>query len=288
MNPCFVESTVTFAQLRLDGDGFFNPRTSTGLAPAEIGETAMSIVRYGLLVPLLVRAHEGDMVVVIAGQRRYLALDMLRRWITGEVMSDPGLRALIAPTDGDADLQQSIRVMELLKSIPVRIIRGQVDLKSVALVDNLIRRDLSSFEIARYLADMSDEGKTGVAIAKLIGKSTGYVSRKLSSWRGAGPELRGVWERGDLEEHLVHELSQLPVEQQSKALAGPVPRGRRGPTHRPSVDAQRDLLHDLETKPTVDKQDFAYRAGVVDALRWATGQTSSPSFAQLANDSEGT
>lgn len=271
-----TDGTLPYRDLRLSDDDFANPRTSSGLAQAEIIETAASILKHGLLVPLLVRPGG----LVIAGKRRYLSLGLLQRWAQGEDID--GLPVGCWPVSP----WQSQDVTDLLERVPIRyvslVMGDAIEYEALALVDNLFRSDLSSYEIAVALAKLSEDGKTGVAIAQMIGKSPAYVSRKLSCWRKAGPELRDAWRDG-LPEDTVEAFAALPLESQEKALACPIPRGRRGPAHRPSVDAVRDFLIDLEAKPLGgEARDFAYRAGVVDALRWATGARVGPEFMRLA------
>ncbi len=155
----------------------------------------------------------------------------------------------------------------------------------MALGENLQRKDLSSFEIAAHLAHLHGEGATGAELARMIGKSKAYVSRKLSTWRGASLELKLAWEAGEIAEDAVQQLAELPHDQQAKALAGTVPRGRRGPAGRPPIEMVKDTLESLERhEPTAGDDDGVYAAGVLDALRWVAGQRTSPNFAKLTED----
>lgn len=279
-----TDTTMGFETLKLCADDFENPRSQSGLSDEEIRETANSIVKHGLLVPLLVRPDG----VVIAGKRRYWALTRITMWLGG---TDVGI---------DCQLTSELKHDWLYKlaRIPVRVVSlvmgDELDYQAFALVDNLFRSDLSSYEIATALVHLSEEN-TGAEIARKIGKSPAYVSRKLSAWRRASEELLAAWRDG-MPEDTVEVMGKLSPEDQAKALAGPIPRGRRGPAHRPSVDAQRDFLHALEQRPAppvglLAKQrapaiDHAYRSGVVDALRWATGAQVGPEFVQLAEPRE--
>lgn len=274
------EGKIAFADLKLGAIDFENPRTHSGLSDGEIVETALSIVRHGLLVPLLVR----DDGLVLAGKRRYHALDLLRDWLHGNVDSIPEVYG----PDPRGTERARARIRVLLDAIPVRFVTidsetDEVDYQALSLVDNLFRSDLSSYEIAAALADLSQHGgKSGAAIAGMIGKSPSYVSRKLAAWKKSGPELRAAWRDG-MAEDTVEEFAKLSFENQAKALAGKVPRGRRGPAHRPSVDAVRDLLYELESAGSQrDVRAELYRAGVIDALRWATGEKVGPEFVKLA------
>lgn len=275
-----ITTTKRYSELRLRDEQFTNPRTHSGLGIPEILELARSIYLHGVLVPLLVT----DTCTIVAGQRRYLALGLLQ--------SPPALRDIAGPNGDLQSTPTAFRVRELLANVPVRILSKGRDgeflaqLEGIALTDNLLRSDLSSYEIAARLAQLAEQGLSGVAIANAISKSPTYVSRKLSAWRGAGVDLRSAWEAGELTDDQVQQLAELPHDMQAKALAGPVPRGRRGPAHRPSVDAVRDFLFELEEgekawgnrTPTPD----SYRTGVMDALRWVTGANTGPAFVKLA------
>ena len=278
--------TRSLATLRLaDADsGFENPRQYSGLEDEKVRELAINIYQRWLLNPLLV-TEDG---LVIGGGRRFRALSLLRDWIerdeapaeTSNAESQFGPPAFV------------LRISDLILNVPVRVIAGYNSrhtiarapghdpIEGIALADNLHREDLSTYEVACKLAALHEAGATGVELARLIGKGPPYVSRKLSTWRRACPELRAAWRDGMTEEAVIA-LCELPPEEQIKVIAGPVPRGRRGPAGRPSVDMVRDFLLAIE-KPEVVADD--YIEGVRDAIRWATGEKTSPIFAQLAKE----
>lgn len=107
------------------------------------------------------------------------------------------------------------------------------------------------------------------------------MSRKLSTWRNAGVELKAAW-KGGMAEDAVIVLSQLPHDEQARALAGPIPRGRRGPAHRPSVDTVRETLDALQKRAGHD----AGRLWALEAMRWVLGETTSPEFASWLREVE--
>jgi len=180
------------------------------------------------------------------------------------------------------------RAKALVDHVPVRVIAG-IGLEGVALADNVQREPLSSYEIAAYLDKLShDGGVTGVQLARLVGKSTTWVSRKLAAFRGAGAELRAAWERGELAEERVQQLADQPLDYQERALAQAAA-PPRGPAHRPGIDAVKDVLGEVERRPLpgAAQVTVAYAKGVLDALRWVSGQQSSEDFAKLVEHPEG-
>ncbi len=266
----------------LDGE-FTNPRTEVD--EEKVYELALEIVHRGVLNSLLV-TEDG---LVVGGSRRYRALRLLQGWPLNErLLRDVNLNV--------QQLDERARI--LVHEVPVRIVLPKVGdlgglarLEGIALADNLHRVDLSSYEIAAKLTGLHVAGATGAQLARLIGKSASYVSRKLSTWRNAGPDLHAAWKEGMAEDGVIT-LSGLPVEEQVKVLAGPVPRGRRGPAHRPSVDMVRDFLDGFEKTTTAGDstllRDFReqYRNGILDALRWVTGNKTSEVFAKIAQELE--
>jgi ParB-like chromosome segregation protein Spo0J len=157
---------LTHSQLSLDGAGFENPRTDSGLDGTSIKELADDIESRGLLHPLTIWPTVGDdgvtRHVVIDGQRRYLAI---RRLIEdGNWPADRPVphRLYPAPTIGEA--------------------------REAALASALHRQDLSTYEIAVALAKL--EG-TPAEIAARVGKSRDYVYFLLRVHKHVSDESRG-------------------------------------------------------------------------------------------------
>lgn len=287
-------TTVRFEQLRLATDGFTNPRKpdSPDLSTESITELAILIVRAGLWTPLLVvpsGLESGLMTYrVLAGSRRYHAIEMIREWCTAAEAHDLVDKALI-----DADITYTAirnRAAELV-NVPVTFIATGSELEddTVALADNISRAQLRSVEIAETLVRLSDKGHTGVELARLIGKSEAYVSKKLVAYRGACPELIAVWAAQTISDDAVFELAGKSHDEQRKRLAGgEIP--KRGTSNRPAIDVQKDVLLELEHKhpniapPSDPKLRAIYIAGVRDTLRWTTGKPSTSEFAQLVNE----
>ncbi len=276
--------------LRLRDESFQNPRTSSGLDPETIAELALHIGLHGLLNPILITADG----LIIGGQRRFRAIEFLIRWFDRplhmrlQIHEQAEFVRMFGSAGHDLSHEEisalERRTDDLRAGVPVRVIDG-AGLEGVALAENLHRSDLSSFEIAAHLASLHDRGATGADLARLIGKSKAYVSRKLSTWRCAGPDLKRAWEAGELAEDAVQQLAELPYDDQTKALAGPTPRGRRGPAGRPPIEAVKDLLQRLEDRDPDGFVDDDYRKAVLDTLRWVSGQRTSSAFASIAGDS---
>ncbi len=281
-----TSTTMPFGKLRLRDETFSNPRTHSGLGDDDIIELALDIGWKGLLTPLLVTADG----LVLAGQRRYTAIEMLLGWWGARSAEERQVRLPRAfQTVTTEELQAfGVTCAQLVSAVPVRVIDADTDRDGIALADNLLRTDLSSYEIAAKLYELAQKGATGRELARLIGKSPTYVSRKLSAWVGAGAELKQQWAKG-LDEQTVQELAQLPIQEQAKELAAPVPRGRRGVANRPSIDQVKDALLELERLGLSETRHVLvgkerYAAGATDALRWVCGLETHLDFAALIND----
>ena len=148
---------VDIAQVRPDPD---QPRK--GMQPDRLAELAESILRHGLLQPLVVRqeglAPDGDMqYVIIAGGRRYAALLLL----------------LARPLD-DATRARIVRVRVIVNE------SDAAERRVLQLIENLQREDLSPVEEARSFKEiMRVEGLTTLALAARVHRSQGYVDERL-------------------------------------------------------------------------------------------------------------
>lgn len=289
--------------------GFTNPRTSSG---RDVRELAVDIGLHGLINPLVVKevGLDPQRLVVVAGSRRFRAISWLIEWFGPHVTADARARALdtgeLGPSASSLsrrEVEQLImRALNLYTGVPVSVLPASTTAEEVegrALADNIHREDLSSYEIAAHLFELHHDGASGVQLARLIGKSTTYVSRKLSAFRGAGRALKEAWEAGVISEERVQQLAELPHEKQEHALAGDVP--VRGPAHRPGIDAVKDVLTcvsagDLTEHLTIAQRceisgagvtytEAVYRKAVIDTLRWVAGQKSSADFARIVEPS---
>lgn len=107
-------------------------------------ELAQSIEAKGLLQPILVKALEGERYMIVAGERRYRAHQLLSR---------PTIAAVV--TEGDTD--------------------------EVAIIENVQRENLRPMELAESLGRlMETHGYTQEEAARVIGKARNTVTELLS------------------------------------------------------------------------------------------------------------
>ena len=269
-----MQSTRPYGELYLQADGFRNPRhlTQSGLAKGEIRELALDIATRGLLYPLLVTSAG----LILGGQRRYLAISLIMDWeIEFANLDRDSLEAAAL------DMR---RAFYQAAGIPVRHVEEGADPETTALADNLHREALSSYEIAERLSKLAGE-RSGVDLARLIGKSRSYVSRALKAWDGSSPELREAWAAGEVAYDTVKELADLEPADQVKALARirargssakPGPKGDHG---RPGISAVKAAHERLLEKAARDD----YAAGARDALAFVAGGVPESRLSRLIN-----
>jgi len=112
---------------------------------AEIQILADSIKEKGLLQPILVKKMEDGQIIIVSGERRFRAHQLLER-----------------------------------ETIPSWFTTG--DAEELALVENLVREDLSAMETAEALMKLKERlgDKKQADLAKLIGKAKSTLSEYLS------------------------------------------------------------------------------------------------------------
>lgn len=142
---------------------------------AEIEELMKSLSQVGQLQPIIVR-RVGDKYRIVCGYRRYLAAKRLG-W----------------------------------DKIPARILDNisEVDEKILILTENIQRKDVNAFELARVVIDLIENHKLSLEeVATRLGKSKSYVS-KLYSLRKLSPELFQKGLEGKLDYEVAYELSRI-------------------------------------------------------------------------------
>jgi len=112
---------------------------------AEIQVLADSILEKGLLQPILVKELEDGRILIVSGERRFRAHQLLER-----------------------------------EKIPAWFTTG--DAEELALVENLVREDLTAIETAEALKQLGDRlgDKPQADLARLIGKAESTVSEIMS------------------------------------------------------------------------------------------------------------
>lgn len=268
--------TIPLKDLIEKGDGFKNPRQSVdGIA---INELAESIASEGLIYPLQVwRTESGN--IVVDGRRRLWAI---------------------------RKLAEKKRSNGLEKEVPCVIIDASTlaEARFKALTGNLQRENLSTFEVAKEMAALKEEGVSGKDIAKRIGKSGAWVSRQLSAYGKATDALKDAWKKRELPDESVQALAKLEPDEQEKRLkdvlvvrdwakdkvgeAASPDDGKTGKVNKnaaktkaremaksggdrivkPSPDNIRSLCNKLSTAPKKDR----YLHGIRDALRFSLGE----------------
>lgn len=177
-------TTLKISELLLEGADFHNPRNKI----TEIANLAKSIAQVGLITPLAVwKTSKGGKTVhvVVDGGRRLRALQKLDA----------------AKNLGD-----------LAAGIPVRIVKADslLDARFVALTGNLHREDLTSYELAKEMAQLVKAGVKQKDIAKRLSKSQTWVSRQLKAWKLAAPGVKAAWKSGRLPDDDIQSIIALP------------------------------------------------------------------------------
>jgi ParB-like chromosome segregation protein Spo0J len=180
-----VSDTASFDDLCLNpteyGIEFTNPRRT--FSKADVKSLAEDIARVGVQNPLQVwRTADKDgktRLVIIGGQRRYLALEMLR---------EGKLKGVKAPKS-------------LFDEVPVRVTDGltATEARVRAFRDNSDHEQMTDYDLTVALADLVFElggkGHQKEAVA-LIGKSTTWASRRLRAYENASEPLKKAWQAG--------------------------------------------------------------------------------------------
>lgn len=230
-----------------------NPRVQ--IDPAELRQLALHVARDGLLTPLRVTPG-GD---ILAGQRRWRAIGLVIAWrdhlVDGEDGAQPDEHALF-----------DMRAQALIGAVPCVVDdAGAAHAPVRALAENLHHEPMSSYDTAMAYAELAgpanDPRRTMTELARETGRSKSTVSRMLTAWRQAGPELHAAWQAGLAFERVLA-LAALPLEAQREARAG----GHK--SHgRPGIEATKEMLRTLQEWPGRDP----YTRGLIDALRYVTG-----------------
>lgn len=151
----------------------------------EFQELVESIVRHGVLQPLVVRPVEGESgrFEIIAGHRRAAAAKLAGLAIVPTVVHD-----------------------------------GDVNVREIQLEENLRRKDLHALEEAQgYLDLMGETQETVAGIAARLGRSVRYVYDRLNLLK-LRPELQKVFRAGEITPGHAIILARLSPAEQSRVL----------------------------------------------------------------------
>ena len=136
--------------------------------PTAIKELAETIEAHGLLQPIILREYEDDKYEIIAGERRFRAVNELQ-W-------------------------------EKVPAIVEKM--NDKETASLALIENLQREQLSSVEEAQAYRDLMELNHiTQTALAKGMGKSQSFVANKLRLLKLIAPVQNAILDRRITERH---------------------------------------------------------------------------------------
>ncbi|MDW8552891.1 MULTISPECIES: ParB/RepB/Spo0J family partition protein [Staphylococcus] len=150
--------------------------------PNKIKELAESIDEHGLLQPIVVRPIEEGMFEIIAGERRFRALQSLNKTHADVIIRDLG------------DEETAV----------------------VALIENIQRENLSVVEEAEAYKKLLELGETTQSeLAKSVGKSQSFIANKLRLLKLAPKVIERLREGKITERHARAMLSLSDTEQEA-------------------------------------------------------------------------
>ncbi|ATH61293.1 MULTISPECIES: ParB/RepB/Spo0J family partition protein [Staphylococcus] len=150
--------------------------------PNKIKELAESIDEHGLLQPIVVRPIEEGMFEIIAGERRFRALQSLNKTHADVIIRDLG------------DEETAV----------------------VALIENIQRENLSVVEEAEAYKKLLELGETTQSeLAKSVGKSQSFIANKLRLLKLAPKVIERLREGKVTERHARAMLSLSDTEQEA-------------------------------------------------------------------------
>jgi ParB family chromosome partitioning protein len=141
--------------------------------PVSLEELAQSIEQYGLLQPITVKPHENDRFMLVAGERRYRAHELLKKQTIFAIVTDGNVQEL-------------------------------------ALIENVQREDLHPVELARALSDlMESRNYTQEDLGRVIGKARNTVTSLLSLNNLPGV-IKAECPTSDISKSVLIEIARLP------------------------------------------------------------------------------
>ena len=247
--------------------GYINAREKSGMSKEEIRQLAESIEDSGLLNDLVVGEvdHEGKKArVLVGGARRMMAITLLLTEGKGKAFKD-GIPAKVHPCE------------------------TVTDLKLLALLDNIQRADLSSFELAQEMMTLAEEPHSmkQTDMAARLSKSQTWVSRTLGAFKASSGALKKAWKSGKIPDDTVYDIAKLEAEKQDEAVENQLKLRESGDRagkkkarkaakgsaaaggDRPSLSTVRDFFGIAEE---ANYKDNAYASGVKDGLRFVLGE----------------
>lgn len=210
---------VRYGDLRIQHGCWTNPRRVTGLSDAKLAELAASIKEgtvthedgevAGVREPLhalKVRAanRDGFIVLVIKGQRRYLA--------TGIALAGKGLENARVPV-----IYREPEIVDLTPAVAATYALEELD-------DVETREGLSSYEILEVLAQLdgqkNPDGKpyTMAELGAKAHRSPSWVSKMLGAYRSATPKLLAQWRKGEISDEQFRDVGSSAKGEKQEAV----------------------------------------------------------------------
>jgi ParB/RepB/Spo0J family partition protein len=141
-----VTATLNMVPLAKIRPGEDNPRTE--FADEQMSELIASVKRHGIITPLTLAPDGESGFTIIAGERRYRAAKAAK-----------------------------------LRQVPAQVRAADGEALTLAVVENVIRADLSPIEEARAYRRLVDEHGGGAKVARLVGKSERLIAERLDLLR---------------------------------------------------------------------------------------------------------
>lgn len=199
-----------------------NPRESY----EDVTELAASIEQVGVLQPLGVVRHE----LYLARYPQYEAEVGAAHWVVIQ-----GNRRLAAAHDAQLD--------EVPVVVQERLAREDT-FDETTLIENVHRADLSPLREAALLQELIDKHGSGRKVAKAVGKTSGWVTQRLSLLKLV-PQLQAMLSSRELSIAAGRELAQIPQSRQLAAYENGEP--YRDPAQAPPEPASGVDLDDRAT-----------------------------------------
>ena len=178
--------TKPYKDLVYEAAGFTNPRKI--IDKKKDTELAEAIAHDGLLYALCVWVTKDD-----KGKDLYIVVEGGRRWRAIGILAKSG------------------RASSLVAAVPIRPIKAKtlLDAKRIALIGNVQREDLTTYEVTAGMAELRDGGMQQKDIAPELHKSKTWVSRKLAAWDNGAPEVLVAWREGKLPDEDIEALASI-------------------------------------------------------------------------------
>lgn len=149
-----------------------------------------SIIKFGLMQPIVFRQRESDgKLVVVAGERRVRAI-----------------KSILRKAKSGSDDPENQELLRRFETIPGMFISDNH--QEIALIENVQRENLNPVELAEGLAKLKEDGRYGLDhLGTMIGKSMSTVSEILSINKIPDEILSEARKRNDVSQWVLVEVA---------------------------------------------------------------------------------